>query len=91
MPTSCQVGGYFLRAFPEMNVGHLTSLISYCVFSGLAAALSFLLADTVGFQLPEDFADVRRIKKHQKPLLSCIGADWVPANGQMERESRLHE
>lgn len=79
----CQVGGYFLKAFPEMNVGHLTSLISYCVFSGLAAALSYLLADTVAFRLPEDFADVRRIKKHQKPLLTCIGADWAPASDHL--------
>ena len=89
MPTSCQVGGYFLKAFPEMDVGHLASLISYCVFSGLAAGLSFLLADTVGFQLPEDFADVRRIKKHQKQLLSCVGEDWRPADGKMELEAPL--
>merc|ERR1711936_246350 len=40
------VGGYFLHAFPEANAGHLASLISYAVFSGLACALSFLLADT---------------------------------------------
>ena len=82
IPTFCQVGGYFLKAFPEMDAGHLASLISYCVFSGLAATLSFLLADTVGFQLPENFADVRRIKKHQKPLLSLIKEDWVPGNGE---------
>ena len=81
-PTFCQVGGYFLKAFPEMDAGHLASLISYCVFSGLAAALSYFLADTVGFQLPENFADVRRIKKHQKPLLSLIKEDWVPGNGE---------
>ena len=86
IPTFCQVGGYFLKAFPEMDAGHLASLISYCIFSGLAATLSYFLADTVGFQLPEDFADVRRIKKHQKPLLSCIGADWVPASDLPELE-----
>ena len=75
-----QVGGYFLKAFPDMNVGHMASLISYSLFSGLAALLSYLLADTVGFKLPESFEDVRRIKKHQKPLLSCIGTDWKPGN-----------
>ena len=84
------MGGYFLKAFPEMNAGHLASLISYCVFSGLAAGLSFLLADTVGFPLPEDFAGVRRIKRDQKPLFSCVEAGWVPANsGKLELQSRL--
>ena len=84
------MGGYFLKAFPEMNVGHLASLISYCVASGLAAGLSYLLADTVGFQLPEDFADVRRIKKHQKPLLTCVREDWVPAAGKMDLDHLDH-
>jgi len=76
------VGGYFLHAFPEANAGHLASLISYAVFSGLACALSFLLADTVGFPLPENFEDVRRIKKNQKPLLAWVSKDWQPAENK---------
>ena len=77
-----QVGGYFLHAFPEANAGHLASLISYAVFSGLACALSFLLADTVGFPLPENFEDVRRIKKNQKPLLAWVSKEWQPAENK---------
>ena len=77
-----QVGGYFLHAFPEANAGHLASLISYAVFSGLACALSFFLADTVGFPLPENFEDVRRIKRNQKPLLAWVSKEWQPAENK---------
>ena len=69
-----------MHAFPEANAGHLASLISYAVFSGLACALSFFLADTVGFPLPENFEDVRRIKRNQKPLLAWVSKEWQPAD-----------
>ena len=74
------MGGYFAQAFPENFHGHRASLVTYGVFSGLAAVFTYFLADPVGFALPEDFDDVRRIRKHQKPLFSCVGADWVPGS-----------
>ena len=48
---------------------------------------SFLLADTTGFALPENFEDIHRIKRDQKKLLSVVGADWRPGQQEDKEEA----
>ena len=43
-----------------------------------------MLADTVGFPLPNNFQDVEQIKKFQKPILKLAGTDWDPTKPDVD-------
>ena len=78
---------YYVKMRYEEDTGRRMTLVIFSICAAIGGGASFLLADTTGFALPENFEDIHRIKRDQKKLLSVVGADWQPSQQQDKEEA----
>ena len=78
---------YYVKMRYEEDTGRRMTLVIFSICAAIGGGASFLLADTTGFALPENFEDIHRIKRDQKKLLSVVGADWRPGQQKEEEEA----